>query len=260
MAVETDGAVVDAGWTAGSTRRRRGSGGGRGPTPSRWSTHRWSSRTPPGCASPRRRSGAATAAGRCPPTPRTSACPVCSPVSRSSLASRRPVGRSPVAMTARRSAGAPCTSASRTSRSSACRHSGTTASGRSTSASRATSPPSSSGRCGRATPTRSCGASPPSTIRRSSSAAPGDGDAARRADPPHRPCGEAPRRPARCRAVRVDRPAWWHHGLSRCQVLGDDGRPAATVIAPCRPEQRRPTSAGARPDGPPADRGGGRSS
>lgn len=40
---------------------------------------------------------------------------------------------------------------------------------------------------------------------------------------------------------------WWHHGLARCQVLGgrgDDGRPddelsPATVIAPCRPEQRR---------------------
>jgi predicted RNase H-like nuclease len=35
---------------------------------------------------------------------------------------------------------------------------------------------------------------------------------------------------------------WWHHGLARCQVLGDGadgGRPPATVIAPCRPEQRR---------------------
>jgi hypothetical protein len=40
---------------------------------------------------------------------------------------------------------------------------------------------------------------------------------------------------------------WWHHGLARCQVLGDpaavDGcggeQPPATVIAPCRPEQRR---------------------
>ena len=41
---------------------------------------------------------------------------------------------------------------------------------------------------------------------------------------------------------------WLHHGLSRCQVLGDpaggdDGRRGdawpATVIAPCRPEQRR---------------------
>ena len=42
---------------------------------------------------------------------------------------------------------------------------------------------------------------------------------------------------------------WLHHGLDRCQVLGDpegrdDGRrsddsPAATVVAPCRPEQRR---------------------
>jgi predicted RNase H-like nuclease len=38
---------------------------------------------------------------------------------------------------------------------------------------------------------------------------------------------------------------WFHHGLARCQVLGggDDGRrehePPATVIAPCRPEQRR---------------------
>jgi predicted RNase H-like nuclease len=29
---------------------------------------------------------------------------------------------------------------------------------------------------------------------------------------------------------------WWHHGLARSQVLGDDG---ATVIAPARPEQRR---------------------
>jgi predicted RNase H-like nuclease len=33
---------------------------------------------------------------------------------------------------------------------------------------------------------------------------------------------------------------WWHHGLDRCQVLGGDEIPAATVIAPCRPEQRRP--------------------
>lgn len=37
---------------------------------------------------------------------------------------------------------------------------------------------------------------------------------------------------------------WWHHGLARCQVLGDDAAtgddgPPATVIAPCRPEQRR---------------------
>jgi predicted RNase H-like nuclease len=38
---------------------------------------------------------------------------------------------------------------------------------------------------------------------------------------------------------------WWHHGLARCQVLGDpvDGGGGehfpATVIAPCRPEQRR---------------------
>jgi predicted RNase H-like nuclease len=29
---------------------------------------------------------------------------------------------------------------------------------------------------------------------------------------------------------------WWHHGLARCQVLGDG---PATVIAPARPEQRR---------------------
>jgi predicted RNase H-like nuclease len=29
---------------------------------------------------------------------------------------------------------------------------------------------------------------------------------------------------------------WWHHGLARCQVLGDGD---ATVIAPARPEQRR---------------------
>jgi predicted RNase H-like nuclease len=33
---------------------------------------------------------------------------------------------------------------------------------------------------------------------------------------------------------------WWHHGLLRCQVLGGDESPPATVIAPCRPEQRRP--------------------
>jgi predicted RNase H-like nuclease len=32
---------------------------------------------------------------------------------------------------------------------------------------------------------------------------------------------------------------WWHHGLTRCQVLGGDEDPPATVIAPCRPEQRR---------------------
>ncbi len=41
---------------------------------------------------------------------------------------------------------------------------------------------------------------------------------------------------------------WWHHGLRRCQVLGDAGGPpgppgppgpAATIIAPARPEQRR---------------------
>jgi predicted RNase H-like nuclease len=32
---------------------------------------------------------------------------------------------------------------------------------------------------------------------------------------------------------------WWHHGLARCQVLGGDEVPPATVIAPCRPEQRR---------------------
>jgi len=37
---------------------------------------------------------------------------------------------------------------------------------------------------------------------------------------------------------------WWHHGLARCQVLGDPvgeviGGAPATVIAPCRPEQRR---------------------
>lgn len=40
---------------------------------------------------------------------------------------------------------------------------------------------------------------------------------------------------------------WLHHGLDRCQVLGDGGDddrgggggPPATVIAPCRPEQRR---------------------
>ena len=29
---------------------------------------------------------------------------------------------------------------------------------------------------------------------------------------------------------------WWHHGLVRCQVIGDS---SATVIAPARPEQRR---------------------
>jgi hypothetical protein len=36
---------------------------------------------------------------------------------------------------------------------------------------------------------------------------------------------------------------WAHHGLDRCQVLGPagtlDGRPAATIIVPARPEQRR---------------------
>ncbi len=36
---------------------------------------------------------------------------------------------------------------------------------------------------------------------------------------------------------------WWHHGLDRCQVLGGDETPPATVIAPCRPEQRRPIPA-----------------
>ena len=35
---------------------------------------------------------------------------------------------------------------------------------------------------------------------------------------------------------------WLRHGLSRCQVLGADdiGSPIATIIAPARPEQRRP--------------------
>jgi len=33
---------------------------------------------------------------------------------------------------------------------------------------------------------------------------------------------------------------WLRHGLGRCQVLGGDEVPPATVIAPCRPEQRRP--------------------
>jgi predicted RNase H-like nuclease len=32
---------------------------------------------------------------------------------------------------------------------------------------------------------------------------------------------------------------WLRHGLARCQVLGGDEVPPATVIAPCRPEQRR---------------------
>jgi predicted RNase H-like nuclease len=37
---------------------------------------------------------------------------------------------------------------------------------------------------------------------------------------------------------------WWHHGLDRCQLLGADHGPliaagrTATIIAPCRPEQR----------------------
>jgi predicted RNase H-like nuclease len=35
---------------------------------------------------------------------------------------------------------------------------------------------------------------------------------------------------------------WLEHGFGRCQVLGltDDPSPAASIIAPCRPEQRRP--------------------
>jgi len=33
---------------------------------------------------------------------------------------------------------------------------------------------------------------------------------------------------------------WGRHGLAHCQVLGGDESPPATVIAPCRPEQRRP--------------------
>lgn len=35
---------------------------------------------------------------------------------------------------------------------------------------------------------------------------------------------------------------WMRHGLERCQVLGltDNPSPAASIIAPCRPEQRRP--------------------
>lgn len=36
---------------------------------------------------------------------------------------------------------------------------------------------------------------------------------------------------------------WVRHGLARCQVLGlpavTDGTPAATIIVPARPEQRR---------------------
>ena len=36
---------------------------------------------------------------------------------------------------------------------------------------------------------------------------------------------------------------WARHGLDRCQVLGPaqtlDGKPAATIIVPARPEQRR---------------------
>jgi predicted RNase H-like nuclease len=51
---------------------------------------------------------------------------------------------------------------------------------------------------------------------------------------------------------------WWHHGLARCQVLGGDETPPATVVAPCRPEQRRPPSAGTEGPGTPGtDRGGG---
>jgi len=32
---------------------------------------------------------------------------------------------------------------------------------------------------------------------------------------------------------------WLRHGIDRCQVLGDPGIDAATIIAPARPEQRR---------------------
>ena len=76
-----------------------------------------------------------------------------------------------------------------------------------------------------------------------------DRDPARRADAARRSRREAPRGPARRRAVRVDRAALV---APRPRPLpgprrrggGDDGRrggapPTATVIAPCRPEQRR---------------------